>query len=173
MLEAAVFLGVLNEPDIEWLVANSKQHQIRSGSVLIHRGKPVEFLYLIVDGAFDISVSLPAERHIATLYAGELVGEMSFVDMHPPSATVTAGMNSSVLAITKAVLTKKIESDHGFGTRFFRGISVLLAGRLRAAYAVDPRVDAEAERKVEIGLLTMRFEEVQRRLGLRRLANGT
>ena len=172
MLEAAVFLGVLNEPDIEWLVANSKQHQIRSGSVLIHRGKPVEFLYLIVDGAFDISVSLP-ERHIATLYAGELVGEMSFVDMHPPSATVTAGMNSTVLAISKAVLTRKIENDHGFGVRFFKGISVLLAGRLRAAYAVDNRVGAEADRKVEMGLLTMRFEEVQRRLGLRRLANGT
>lgn len=173
MLEAAVFLGVLNEPDIEWLVANSKQDQIRSGSVLIRRREPVEFLYLIVDGAFDISVSLPDERHIARLYAGELVGEMSFVDSHPPSATVTAGMDSSVLAITKAALTEKIENDIGFGARFFKGISVLLAGRLRAAYAVDLPIGAEAERKVEMDSLTLRFEEVQRRLGLRRLAQGS
>jgi CRP-like cAMP-binding protein len=172
MLEAAVFLGVLNESDIEWLVANSKQRQIRSGSVLIRRSEPVEFLYLIVDGAFDISISLPDERHIATLYAGELVGEMSFVDLHPPSATVTAGMDSSVLAITKAALTEQIENDIGFGARFFKGISVLLAGRLRAAYAVDRRMGAEAERKAEMDLLTLRFQEVQRRLGLRRIAKS-
>jgi len=58
MLEAAAFLGVLDEADVEWLVANSKQHQIESGSVLINRGEPVEFLYLIVDGAFEISVNI-------------------------------------------------------------------------------------------------------------------
>ena len=173
MLEAAVFLSVLNEPDIEWLVTNSKQHQIRSGSVLIRRREPVEFLYLIVDGAFEIRVSMPDERHIATLYAGELVGEMSFVDLHPPSATVTAGMDSSVLAIAKAAVTEKIENDIGFGARFFKGISVLLAGRLRAAYAVDLRGRQEAERKLEMDLLTKRFEEVQKRLGLRRLAQGS
>jgi CRP/FNR family transcriptional regulator, cyclic AMP receptor protein len=173
MLEAAVFLGVLKEPDIEWLVANSKQHQIQSGSVLIRRREPVEFLYLIVDGAFDITVASPEERHIATLYAGELVGEMSFVDLHPPSATVTARMNSSVLAITKAALTGKIENDAEFGARFFKGISALLAGRLRAAYAVDVPVGADRERQAEMGLLTKRFEEVQHRLGLRRLAQGT
>ena len=173
MLEAAAFLGALNEQDTEWLVANSKQHQILSGSVLIRRKEPVEFLYLIVDGAFEISVSHPTDRHIATLYAGELVGEMSFVDLHPPSATVTAGVNSSVLAITKTALTGKIENDNGFGTRFFKGISILLAGRLRAAYAVDPRERAEDERKIEMGQLTMRFEEVQRHLGLRRFATGT
>ena len=139
MLEAAAFLGVLNEPDVEWLVANSKQHKVESGSVLIRRGQPVEFLYLIVDGAFDVTVFVPkkprGERHIATLYAGELMGEMSFVDSHPPSATVTAGMNCSVLAITKAALTEKIENDTGFGARFYRGVSVLLAGRLRAKNA--------------------------------------
>src|SRR4051812_397608 len=67
MLEAAVFLGVLDEPDVEWLVANSKQHELQSGSVLIHRGEAVEFLYLIVDGAFDVKLFSPKPRHIATL----------------------------------------------------------------------------------------------------------
>jgi CRP/FNR family cyclic AMP-dependent transcriptional regulator len=168
MLEAAAFLGVLDEPDVEWLVANSKQHEIESGSVLISRGKPVEFLYLIVDGAFDVTVFSPDEHHIATLYAGELAGEMSFVDLHPPSATVTAGMNSSVLAVSKAALTEKIENDKGFGARFFKGVSVLLVGRLRAAYAVDVHVRGGNATRVEMGVLAMRFEEIERRLGLRR-----
>jgi len=171
MLEAAAFLGVLEEADVEWLVANSEQHQLKSGSVLIHRGNPVEFLYLIVDGAFEITVFTPEARHIATLYAGELAGEMSFVDMHPPSATVTAGVKSTVLAIHKAALTEKINEDRGFGLRFYKGVSVLLAGRLRAAYAVDPRVP-DAESRIEMSVLEKRFEEIERRLGLRRSARG-
>jgi len=171
MLEAAAFLGVLEEADVEWLVANSEQHQLKSGSVLIHRGNPVEFLYLIVDGAFEITVFTPEARHIATLYAGELAGEMSFVDMHPPSATVTAGVKSTVLAIHKPALTEKINEDRGFGLRFYKGVSVLLAGRLRAAYAVDPRVP-DAESRIEMSVLEKRFEEIERRLGLRRSARG-
>lgn len=115
---------------------------------------------------------MPEERHIATLYAGELVGEMSFVDRHPPSATVTAGVKSSVLAIHKTALTEKIENDRGFGARFYKGVSVLLAGRLRSAYAIDHRVP-DWESRVEMSILEMRFEEIERHLGLRRSAQGT
>jgi CRP-like cAMP-binding protein len=170
MLEASVFLGVLDEPDIEWLVANSKREEIQSGSVLIRRGEPVEFLYLIVDGAFNATVFSPDERHIATLHAGELTGEMSFVDLHPPSATVTARMNSSVLAVAKTVLTEKIKSDSGFAARFYEGVSLLLTARLRAAYGLDIRPLPEAETKVEMDILERRYEEIQDRLGLRRSA---
>ena len=172
MLEAAVFLGVLDEPDIEWLVANSKQQDVESGSVLIHHGQPVEFLYLIVHGKFDVTVYAPVARHVATLFSGELVGEMSFVDMHPPSATVTAGMPSHVLAIEKRVLTTKIKSDSGFGTRFFKGISVLLAGRLRAAYSVDSNARLDGEARMEMSKLESRYQEIQHRLGLKRAGTG-
>jgi CRP-like cAMP-binding protein len=169
MLEAAAFLSALDESDIEWMVANSKQHDVEAGSVLIHRAEPVEFLYLIVDGSFKVTVLAPEERHIATLYAGELAGEMSFVDMHPPSATVKAGMKSTVLAVSKSTLNRKIEIDSGFGSRFYKGVSVLLAGRLRAAYNVDRHAHGDQGEKVELGILKMRFEEIERRLGLRRV----
>jgi CRP/FNR family cyclic AMP-dependent transcriptional regulator len=167
MLPAAAFLSVLSESDIEWLVANSEHHELGSGSVLIRRGEPVESLYLIVEGAFEVFIAMPDERHIATLYSGELVGEMSFVDLNPPSATVNAGTNSRVLAITKAALTAKIHDDADFGARFFKGISILLAGRLRAAYAPNPRLPPDANHKVEMDLLTKRFEEIRCRLASR------
>jgi CRP/FNR family cyclic AMP-dependent transcriptional regulator len=172
MLEAAVFLGILDEPDIEWLVANSKRQEIPSGSTLIRRGEPVEMLYLIVDGAFNVTVFSPDARHITTLYSGELVGEMSFVDLHPPSATVAAGMNSTVLAILKTALIEKIQNDSGFGTRFYKGVSVLLAGRLRAAYSIDVSKHSDAEAKVEIDILKRRFDEIEAHLGLRRFTKG-
>jgi CRP/FNR family cyclic AMP-dependent transcriptional regulator len=174
MIKALAFLGILDERDVEWLVANSKQRDIQSGFVLIRRGEPVEFLYLIVDGAFNVTVSVPKEHLVARVFAGELVGEMSFVDSHPPSATVTAGMNSRVLAITKADLTAKMEDDIGFAARFHKGISVLLSDRLRAAYDrgyVDQLdVRSDAEEKDELDTLAKRFDEIQRRLELRQRA---
>jgi CRP-like cAMP-binding protein len=168
MLEAYVFLGILNEPDIEWLVANSRLQEIPSGSVVIRQGVPLESLYLIVDGALDVTVSVPKEHRVARIYRGELVGEMSFVDMRPPSATVTAAVNSSVLAIAKADLTRQIEEDAGFGARFYRAVSLLLSGRLRAAFAEKLDLDAGPEDDSEMGALKMRFEEIERRLKLRR-----
>jgi CRP/FNR family transcriptional regulator, cyclic AMP receptor protein len=172
MLEAFAFLGILDESDIEWLVANSKRQEIQSGSDLIRQGEPVESLYLIVDGAFDVTVSAPKEHRIARLYSGELIGEMSFVDLHPPSATVTASVNSGVLAIAKADLTKKIEHDAGFAARFYKGVSLLLSGRLRAVFGKEPDLHADPEGKKEMGALKMRFEEIQRRIESQRFAKG-
>ena len=173
MLEATVFLGVLHESDVEWLVANSKEHEVPSGTVLIQLGEPVEFLYLIVDGAFDVTVGSPDPRNIATLYAGELAGEMSFVDLYPPSASVTASMRSRVLAIVKNALHEKIRSDTGFGARFYRGVCVLLAGRLRAAYAIDIRPLAGREAEIEMSVLERRYDEIQGRLGLQHVDKRT
>jgi len=172
MLEASAFLSILAEADVDWLVANSKRQDIQSGSVLIRFSEPVEFLYLIVDGAFDVTASMPKEHQVARVYAGELVGEMSFVDWHAPSATVTASMNSGVLALAKADLTAKIESDIGFAARFYKGISLLLSCRLRAAYAEELDLSANAEGKDEMATLAIRFEEIQGRLGLGRRAQG-
>jgi CRP/FNR family cyclic AMP-dependent transcriptional regulator len=172
MLEASAFLGILHEPDVEWLVANSKRQEIQSGSILIRHGEPVECLYLIVEGAFNVTVSVPKEHQVARVYAGELVGEISFVDWRPPSATVTAASNSSVLAITKSDLTGKIENDIGFAARFYKGISLLLAGRLRAAYRDELDLRADAKGNDEMGTLATRFEEIQRRLTSRLRVKG-
>src|SRR5580700_10602552 len=170
MIKALAFLGTLDEPDVEWLVANSKRRDIPSGSILIRLGEPGEFLYLIVDGAFDITVPVPREHQVARAYGGELMGEMSFVDASPPSATVTASIDSSVLAIARAVLMKKIEEDIGFAARFYRGVARLLSGRLRASFEEQLDLSADPSGKDEMGALERRYEEIQRRLEQRKRA---
>ena len=176
MIKALAFLGVLGDGDVEWLVANSKQQDLPPGAVLIRHGEPVESLFLILDGALDVSIPLPKEHQVARLYAGELAGEMSFVDSHPPSATVTAGLASSVLAIAMADLAGKIESDIGFAARFYKGISVLLSERLRAAdrgaYTSELDVRAAAEKADLMETLTARFHEIRTRLELQGRAKG-
>jgi CRP-like cAMP-binding protein len=180
MLKGLAFLEVLEDRDVEWMVANSRRREIPSGSVLIRQGEPVESLFLILDGAFNITVSVPRQHQVARLCAGELVGEMSFVDSYPASATVTAGINSSVLSIDRADLTGKMEADIGFAARFYKGISVLLSDRLRAAdngaYTSDGSVGQDGNKEelvsYQMELLARRFEEIQSRLELQKRAQG-
>jgi CRP/FNR family cyclic AMP-dependent transcriptional regulator len=184
MRKGLIFLGILDGRDVDWLVANGKRQNIPQGTVLIREGAPVEFLYFVLDGAFEVSVSIPVKRQVARLYAGEMLGEMSYVDSRPPSATVTAAMNSSVLSIPREELSEKIEDDIGFAARFFKGLAVFLSDRLRATdhlgYGdkLDLREDVEDKDELAphlmdtLAMAGMRFEELQRRVELQWRTGG-
>jgi CRP/FNR family cyclic AMP-dependent transcriptional regulator len=59
-----------------------------------------------------------------------MVGEMSFVDARPPSASVVALEDSLVLSIPVAALRDRL-NDPPFAARFYRALAVFLADRLR------------------------------------------
>jgi CRP/FNR family cyclic AMP-dependent transcriptional regulator len=69
---------------------------------------------------------------IAQIAAGDFIGEMSLVDSVPPSATVTAKVDSVALFLDKQVLLRKLAGDHAFASRFYRALAILLSDRLRA-----------------------------------------
>src|SRR4030095_645910 len=71
------------------------------------------------------------EREIARLNAGEIVGEMSFVDARPPSATVRALEYSTVFVVSKSVLNAKLVADQGFAARFYRALAIYLSTTVR------------------------------------------
>ena len=63
------------------------------------------------------------------------MGEISFVDSRPPSASVKATVDSQVLAVPKAALRAKLQKDLGFASRFYLSLATFLADRLRLADA--------------------------------------
>jgi CRP-like cAMP-binding protein len=56
---------------------------------------------------------------------------MSFVDARPPSATVKALEDSTVFALSKAVLNVKLAADPGFAARFYRALAIYLSTTVR------------------------------------------
>jgi len=99
------------------------------GTVLIEQGRPTEWLYFVLDGAFVVHTK--SAPRIAVLKAGEVIGEISFVDSRPPTASVRAEVESKVGAIPRSVLTEKLQEDVSFAARFYQSIAVFLADRLR------------------------------------------
>jgi CRP/FNR family cyclic AMP-dependent transcriptional regulator len=132
MRKALFFLGVLNDSDLEWMIAAGTKQQLNPGEVLIEEGKFATSLYLVLDGVFSVIARTTGQREVARLRSGEIVGEMSYVDSRPPSATVQAAEPSSVLAIPRQILDGRLQLDVAFAARFYRAIAVLLSDRLRS-----------------------------------------
>jgi len=131
MRKVLFILGDLSEGDVEWLATAGERQLFPAGKTLIHEGKPVGDVFILLDGQLSVQVASRGNQRIATLQKGEVVGEMSFLDSRPPSATVTASADSTVLAIPREKLSIKLERDMAFAAKFYRALGVFLADRLR------------------------------------------
>jgi CRP-like cAMP-binding protein len=172
MRKALYFLGILDDRDVDWMIRNGRKMTVAAGTLLIEEGKETEYLYFVLDGAFVISTR--ATPRVAVLKAGEIVGEISFVDSRPPVASVRAEVESKAGAIPRRTLMKKLQDDVGFAARFYKSVAVFLADRLRTtteSLGTGPQLDESIEDTDElathlmaqVSMAGLRFAEMQRR----------
>lgn len=175
MQKVLFILGELSDRDIDWLVEVGDRKEILEGTVLIHEGQPVDTLYIMLEGTLVVSIAALGGQEIARLSSGEVVGEMSFVDARPPSATVKTLEQSLVLSIPRSTLVTKLQDDVGFAARFYRALAILLSSRLRGTVKQlgyshdksqrDDTLTAQHPNGAETAQLAqLRFESLLRRL---------
>ncbi len=177
MKKVLFILGELSDSDIEWLIATGHRENVSVDNTLIHEGKPIQALYIVLDGEFLVKTSALGDKPIASLGAGEMLGEMSYVDARPPSATVTSSQESLVLKIDRSDLENRLKEDDGFAARFYRALAIFLSDRLRGtmtrmSYGEDSTLqeDSEYEDELDLNVLDQvsmagnRFERILRRL---------
>jgi CRP-like cAMP-binding protein len=124
-------MGYLDDTDIEWMVKQGKVEGVSAGSVQVREGVPINSLFIVLEGQFSVLVDALGSRLIASLHAGEIIGEISFVDSRPPTATVRASTAARVLAIPRDAICRRLEADSAFAARFYRAIAAFLADRMR------------------------------------------
>lgn len=178
MRKALYILGQLSDLDIDWMIAHGHREDVVEGQTIIQQGEEVDSLYIVLEGDFSV-VDKNIEEELARLGSGEIVGEMSFVDKQPPSATVTATEDSEVFALPRSTLTRKLEDDNGFSSRFYKALSVFLSDRLRSTVSrlgygepEDDGIDEDArqEGELDFGVLDnvhlagARFERILKQL---------
>ena len=110
MKKALYLLGQLSDADVEWMIRDGRRQTIPPNFVLIREGMPIDAVYIVLDGLLQVTGS-GLGGAVIRLGCGEVVGEMSFVDARPPSATVTAATNAIVLAIPRRALAARLEQD--------------------------------------------------------------
>ncbi|MGF1493441.1 MAG: cyclic nucleotide-binding domain-containing protein [Microcoleaceae cyanobacterium] len=148
---ALFILGGLDDSDLQWIINRGKLQDLSVGEALISEGRPINALYIVLNGLFRVSISPSGEKELAKLSRGEVVGEISFIDSRPPLATVTAIEDSKVLAIPRYELNAQLHRNSGFSSRFYQGVSLCLASRMRGTvrrlgYQIeDDDLDLDAE----------------------------
>ncbi len=130
MVELSAFLGALEQDDVEWMLSVGRQLRLAPGERIIEQGGRPEGLFVLLEGRLAVQLA-GVEGTRAFVEAGELVGEISFLDSRPASAHVSAAVASSVLRIARADLERRIEERPRFGGRLYRALGMLLAERFR------------------------------------------
>ncbi len=101
------------------------------GFVLTTQGAPGRECFVIADGEASVTIS---GRPVATVGAGECVGEMSLLDGGRRTATVTALTEMTVLALGGLEFRSLLAAS----PQISRNMMVSLARRLREAEAEQP-----------------------------------
>lgn len=142
MRKALYILGELEDSDIDWLITSGKKERIPVNEILIQEGEESDALYIVLGGNFSVSIAALNNQEVSRVGPAEVLGEISYVDSRPPSATVRAAEESLVLSIPRPKLSEKLKQDMGFAARFYRAIAVVLAYRLRDIEARSSAVKA-------------------------------
>jgi CRP/FNR family transcriptional regulator, cyclic AMP receptor protein len=129
MKKVLYILAELDDDDVQWMSENGSRNAYSRGEVLITQGEDLDSLFVALDGRFSVAVD---GVEVARIGAGEVLGEISFVDDHSATATVTAVEASHVLAIPHGVVRAKLKVDPEFAARFYLALATFLADRLRS-----------------------------------------
>ncbi len=80
-----------------------------AGTVIFSAGDEADCAYIIEQGEIEISIEKDSQSLvIATLHAGELLGEMALVDDQQRNATATSTESVELIVIPRAYIKKKI-----------------------------------------------------------------
>jgi len=131
MRKVLFLFGQLSDEDVEWMVDHGRRQAVPTGGILIRQGVAIDAVFILLAGKLSVWLGGATEREIARLNAGEIVGEMSFLDARPPSATVKGLEDATVFAISRSDLAAKLAADQGFAARFYRALAIYLSTTVR------------------------------------------
>ena len=93
-------------------------------------------IFGVVSGELEVYQEFAGVRRtLGHLHSGDLVGEISFIDGEPRSASVRATSRSKALRVGAEDIEQLCETDPKTALRFIREIARILSFRLRAAQA--------------------------------------
>jgi CRP/FNR family cyclic AMP-dependent transcriptional regulator len=121
----------LQDEDLLWMYRNGVKRVADPGCAIVEEGTHPNAIFLVIRGKFSVRVANVAEEPLAILRPGEVIGEISFLEGSPASATIVSEAESAVLVIDNALLNERICEDTPFAARLYRSFALIAERRLR------------------------------------------
>ena len=125
IVRKTVLAKELSESESEVLSGLVKLRTLQDGEILCDEGRSDSKLHVIVSGALTVSKRDPGGDGWTSLYAltaGDLVGELSFIDETPHYAALRAAGPTEVLSLDRSDLEKLLEKHPWVVYRVMRAI---------------------------------------------------
>ena len=122
-----LFKGVYPD-DIQAALQRCERRDLAAGGILLSPGEKNEHVFIVLSGSLNVHVGSPDAPVLATMEAGDCVGEMSIIEDRDPSAYVIGAEASHLLAIHQSVLWDMVDSSHEFA----KNLLVVLSKRVRS-----------------------------------------
>ena len=135
-------LVYLTPNDWALVVDKAVRMHFKSGEALVQKGRRSHGLYLVLTG--NALVQIPTHGGSFGVGAGEICGEISFLDELPATANVVAKEPVEAYYLDRPTLQSLFELFPHLGSRFYHSLAAILSRRLREL--IGPAAPAGLER---------------------------
>jgi len=135
-------LVYLTPNDWALIVDKAVRMHFKSGEALVQKGRRSHGLYLVLTG--NALVQIPTHGGSFGVGAGEICGEISFLDELPATANVVAKEPVEAYYLDRPTLQSLFELFPHLGSRFYHSLAAILSRRLREL--IGPAAPAGLER---------------------------
>lgn len=131
MQSGLTLLSELSDGDVDWIFSAGRREKVSADATVVIEGTQVASIYLVLQGLLTVCLVSLGGKKLASLGAGQIFGEMSFLEDRPASATVKALEDSELLVIARTDLDAKLQTDPAFAARLYKALAVVTSRRLR------------------------------------------
>jgi CRP-like cAMP-binding protein len=128
LLREVDFLHALSTEELDKISAVSFETKFEAGDVVLEEDKHCDSIYIVVSGKVNV---VKENELIISLNKGSTLGELSFLDLGMPSASVISEEATVLVRIPHTGLEKIMASDSNIALKIYKGFSVMLSGKLR------------------------------------------
>ncbi|MGH7806138.1 MAG: Crp/Fnr family transcriptional regulator, partial [Candidatus Binatia bacterium] len=126
----------LGASELEEIRRRGQVRALAADDPVLQEGDANAVLFVVLRGELDVFLPKSDERptrvHLGVIGAGECVGEYSFVDEKPASASVTARDPAEIFSIAKADFEALVAAQPAIGRDVYRNVLGLAIARLRS-----------------------------------------
>jgi CRP-like cAMP-binding protein len=124
LVRKSVLAKELTDGDVEVVAALVHLHKLEDGQVITPEGEPDSHMHVIVNGALAVSRPGPdgTWENLHVMTAGDLVGELSFLDGTPRYAALRAVGQTEIFSLDRADLESLVEKHPWIAYRLMRAI---------------------------------------------------
>ena len=133
----SLFSG-LNDEQIELIYSKGQLLELKQSDIIVDEGQTDHNFHILLSGEMDIILpkfNYDFERinevKLGTKKPGDCVGEYSFIDGRPASASVIAKEECQAFMLDRNIFKDLLDTNDGLGKQIYLNMLIMLAGNIR------------------------------------------